>query len=184
MATLTKILSTRFDYPEAMPDVAFIAKGREVLAHRVFMAAVCPVMASCWDVTSSNWQHAAQPIHLDTSCSYPAAEAFLWYCYTGKVTWPADHARRKSAAELLQLADMFDMPFLPCQVKQALGHEVSVTNCCPLLATADLHAAEQLKRFCTHFTKDAIDLIRQTEDHHSLDPEWFVMVSTAKAFTV
>jgi hypothetical protein len=110
-------------------------------------------LAKCW--SSDVWHNADGIISLSHHCpglvgdiTYPIALTFLEFFYTGQVRWPAGTPDFTTAAQILVLADKFDVPYLLCEAEKALQSLVTVDCCCPMLVLANSHNAVQLQHHC------------------------------------
>ncbi len=136
------------------PDAVVVAAGQEILVHKLIIAKACTALANHWNDTV--WKDSGARATLDGSCpecsieetSYSTAVMFLEFFYTGLLRWPDNLAYSMTAAELLVLANKYQVPYLVCEAERALWSAVTIQSCCDILTLADWHNAQQLKQYC------------------------------------
>ena len=75
---------------------------------------------------------------------------FLEFMYSGVLKWPEGTPDPMTAAELLILADYYDVEYLLTQAQIVLRFAVNLETCCEMLALAEHHSAEHLQQCCLH----------------------------------
>jgi len=143
-----------FNNSAKFPDAVVVAAGREILVHKLIIAKACTALANHWNDTV--WKDSGARAILDGSspkCSieetpYNTAVMFLEFFYTGLLRWPDNLADSMTAAELLVLANKYQVPYLVCEAESALRSAVTIESCCDILTLADWHHAQQLKQYC------------------------------------
>lgn len=143
-----------FNNSAKFPDAVVVAAGQEILVHKLIIAKACTSLANHWNDTV--WRNSGARATLDGTSpqcsihdtSYDTALLFLEFFYTGQVRWPDNTADPRTAAELLVLANKYQVPYLICEAELALRSAVSLDSCCDILTLADWHFADQLKQYC------------------------------------
>ena len=143
-------LAAKFNNQQHFPNAIVEAEGKHIHVHTLIVGNVSETLAKCW--SSDIWHNAGGIISLSHNCpglgdiTYPIALAFLEFFYTGKVRWPDGTPDFTTAAQILVLADKYDIPYLVCEAEIALQSLVTVDCCCPMLVLADKHNAVQLQQ--------------------------------------
>ncbi|DBB07706.1 TPA: hypothetical protein ACH3X3_009132 [Trebouxia sp. C0006] len=143
-----------FNNSAKFPDAVVVAAGWEILVHKLIIAKACTALANHWNDTV--WRDSGARATLDGSSpecsieetSYNTAVMFLDFFYTGVLRWPDNLADSMTAAELLVLANKYQVPYLVCEAERALRSVVTIESCCDILTLADWHQAQQLKQYC------------------------------------
>ncbi len=144
-------LAAKFNNQEHFPNAIVEAEGKHIHVHTLIIGKTSEALAKCW--SSDVWDNAGGIISLSHNCpglgdiTYPIALTFLEFFYTGQVRWPAVTPDATTAAQILVLADKYDIQYL-CEAEKALHSLVTIDCCCPMLVLADKHNAVQLQHYC------------------------------------
>jgi hypothetical protein len=128
---------------EDFADVAFVVEGRRVLAHKAVLCARCDYFRH---MLHSGMAETRQKDITLPDIRYKAFKGLLQYIYTDRVMPSAD-----IAVDLMALASRYGMEGLKARVEQRIMASITVENVSSILAAADLHAAEELKRCCMDY---------------------------------
>lgn len=148
-------LAATFNNLKHFPNAIVEAEGKHIHVHTLFIGNVSETLAKCW--SSDVWRNAGGIISLSHNCpglgdiTYPIALTFLEFFYTKQVRWPDGTPDATTAAQILVLADKYDIPYLVCEAEMALQSLVTVDCCCPMLILADKHIAVQLQQHLLAF---------------------------------
>ena len=144
-------------------DVTLSAGNKDLLAHKVILAARSPVFAAMFEHEMKEREQSRVDI---ADVTYEVLEEMLLYMYTGK-----SPNIDNMAGELLVASDKYDMPELKEMCVQVLNSTLTVANAVDLLVLADTYGAKHLKMKAIHVivarSKDVI-----------LTPAWKRLSST------
>ena len=151
-----------FNNRSCMPDAHVLVAGKQIWVHRAIIARVSPVLANSWNPqfnTAADTSDTVRAATLQCSCTecgigdlpYSTGLMFLEFMYSGELKWPSTPVDSMDAAELLVLADYYDVPYLVAQAQIALCFCVSTETCCDLLRLASHHHAPHLENCCIQY---------------------------------
>ncbi|XP_065205328.1 speckle-type POZ protein-like [Planococcus citri] len=124
-------------------DVIISVNGQEYLAHKIILAARSPVFAAMF--AHNVKENEENRVYINDMDEEVASE-MLRYIYTGKC-----EKLSELATGLLVAADKYDLAGLKNVCGLELSKTLSVDNAASILALADMHAAEALKKAAIKF---------------------------------
>jgi len=136
-------------------DVSFIVDGKEIKAHKAILSARSPVFAAM--LLSGMKESAENRVEID-DIAPDIFEALLRFIYTDRIDLTTINTK-----DLLAAANKYLLPLLKFQCQRFLSESINIENCVELLALADLHNAEHLKKSALNFTRRYHAEIIQTE---------------------
>uniref|UniRef100_A0AC34GKK5 BTB domain-containing protein n=1 Tax=Panagrolaimus sp. ES5 TaxID=591445 RepID=A0AC34GKK5_9BILA len=123
-------------------DCKIICHGREFDAHKFLLCSHSQVFKAMFKHDTIERQESKINI---TDTTAKAIEHMLHYLYSSKLseTFPYE-----DAADVIQLADKYDMEPLKILVQRRLADQLTVSNLCDIFHIAHLHNADQLMESC------------------------------------
>lgn len=134
-------------------DVVLSAAGQEVHAHKIILAARCPVFAAMFVHEMKEEREGRVEV---TDCDFEVLREVVEFIYTGRAPRVNEMAEKVLAA-----ANKYDLGRLKAICEDVLCPKLSVETAAEMLVLADTHNADQLKanvlRFIKANTTDVMD---------------------------
>lgn len=145
-------------------DVVLVVKDRRLSAHKVVLAASSPVFKTSF-TSELTRNKATEEFEVKIKDFDPnTVEEMLNFVYTGEVG-----ITEENAAELLEVADYFDIQSLKELCAEFLIINLKPSNCLGLQIFAERYRHELLHEAATDFICNNLISIWQTEEYLSLD---------------
>jgi len=142
-------------------DVCFVTTdGQEFKAHKLILSARSPVFAGMFNARMKENLLDRVDIQDIESVIF---EALLRFVYTDQVDLIKINAKK-----LLIAANRYLIPLLKLRCEAFLAESLTIENCTEIIALADLHNAQQLKKMTTEFIYLRKTEVRKTEGWKTL----------------
>jgi speckle-type POZ protein len=123
-------------------DCKIICKGQEFEAHKFLLCSHSQVFKAMFKHDTIERQESKINI---TDTTPKAIEHMLHYLYSSKLSEVFPY---EDAADVIQLADKYDMEPLKILVQRRLADQLTISNLCDIFHIAHLHNADQLMESC------------------------------------
>lgn len=142
-------------------DISFVTNdGQEFKAHKLILSARSPVFAGMFNAQMK--ENLLDRVEIEDIES-EIFDALLRFVYTDQVD-----LIKINAKELLIAANRYLIPLLKSRCEAFLLESLTIENCTEMLALADLHNAQQLKKKTTDFIRLRKTEVRKTEGWKNL----------------
>ncbi|KAH9364027.1 hypothetical protein HPB48_015346 [Haemaphysalis longicornis] len=138
-----------------LSDVVLSVQGKEIRAHKVVLAARCPVFAAMFQHEMKEEKEGRVEI---TDCDFEVLHQVIKYIYMGRAP-----KLNQMAEKVLVAADKYDLARLKAMCEDVLCSKLSVEKAAETLVLADTHNADQLKANALQFIRVQADEVKETD---------------------